>query len=60
MAKENIGTTAHDESEYRQVRRDLIFVIVLNLLFFAALLALYFVNRASGVVDKSFAQILKF
>lgn len=51
---------AGDEIEARQVRHDLIFVISLNILFFAVLIGLYVINRSSGAVDKFFAHLLKF
>lgn len=60
MAKNNPVLIQNDEQEYRQVRRDLIFVIVMNLFFLAIILGLYFYNRATGGVDNFFAQLLKF
>ncbi len=49
-----------EQEEYRQVRRDLIFVVALNAILFALLIGLYFYNRATGQVDQFFAQLLKF
>lgn len=60
MAKPNTITPASDEAEYRVVRRDLTFVIIMNLVFFAGLLALYFVNRSGGSVDSFFNHLLEF
>lgn len=50
----------NEEDEYRQVKRDLIFVLVLNLFFLALLLGLYFFNRSGGRVDEFFFRLLKF
>jgi hypothetical protein len=60
MAKNNPISIRNEEDEYAQVRRDLIFVVCLNLVFFAILIGLYFLNRATGRVDGFFAHILKF
>jgi hypothetical protein len=49
-----------EEDEMRQVRKDLIFVVTLNLLFFVIMIGLYFFNNATGKVDTFFAQLLKF
>jgi hypothetical protein len=56
----NNPTNTREAEEYRQVRRDLIFVISLNTIFFAALIGLYLYNRATGQVDQFFANLLKF
>lgn len=58
LAMNTINTK--EQEEYRQVRKDLILVIVLNIIFFATLVGLYFFNRATGQVDQFFAQLLKF
>ena len=60
MNKPNQITPQGDAVEYRIVRRDLIFVIIMNLTFLALLLALYFYNRSTGQVDKFFSHLLKF
>ncbi|OGF02010.1 MAG: hypothetical protein A3I07_04070 [Candidatus Doudnabacteria bacterium RIFCSPLOWO2_02_FULL_42_9] len=49
-----------EQEEYDQVRRDLIFVVTMNAIFFAILIGLYFFNRSTGSVDQFFAQALKF
>jgi len=59
MAKNQI-TAQDDEQEYRVVRRDLIFVIIMNLVFLAILLGVYFYNHSTGQVDKFFSHLLKF
>ncbi len=58
--KQNPILVRNEEEEYRQVKRDLVKVLVLNGLFFILLLGLYFWNRASGVIDNFFASLLKF
>lgn len=60
MAKQNSVLIRNEDDEYAQVRRDLIFVVILNLVFLAALLGLYFFNRATGNVDTFFSHLLKF
>jgi hypothetical protein len=60
MAKPNQITAESDAQEYRVIRKDLIFVIVMNLVFFAILIGLYFMNRSTGKVDSLFAHLLKF
>jgi hypothetical protein len=59
MAKNYAVSPQNDEAEYKVVRRDLIFVIVMNLCFLVILLGLYFINR-NGSVDAFFARLLKF
>jgi len=58
--KNNPVLVRNEEQEQTQVRRDLIFVVTMNLLFFAALVGLYFYNRATGQVDSFFARFLNF
>ena len=60
MARFNPVLVRNEEEEYKQVRRDLIFVITLNVIFLAALLGLYFFNQATGKVDVFFSHLLKF
>lgn len=60
MVKNNPVLIRNEEEEFAQVRRDLIFVISLNAIFFAVLFALYFLNRANGAVDWFFGHLLKF
>jgi hypothetical protein len=59
MAKPNIPVY-QEEQEYKQVRRDLIRVIVLNSIFFAILIGLYFWNRSTQALDHFFGKILNF
>jgi hypothetical protein len=60
MNKFNQVSTQSDQQENKQVRKDLIFVIVLNLIFLGLVLGLFFLNRATGQVDQFFARLLKF
>lgn len=60
MAKNNPILIRNEEDEYLQVRRDLIFVVSMNVIFFALLIGLYFINRATGGVDAFFSHLLKF
>jgi len=60
MIRQNPVLIRNEEEEAAQVRRDLIFVVSLNLVFFAALIGLYFYNRSSGQVDAFFTNLLKF
>lgn len=58
--KNNPVLVRNEEQEQTQVRRDLIFVISTNLIFFGLLLGLFFYNRATGQVDAFFARFLNF
>ena len=60
MAKFNPVLVRNEEDEHAQVRRDLIFVVWMNLVFLALLLGLFFYNRATGGVDTFFSHLLKF
>jgi hypothetical protein len=60
MAKNNVVSPQMDEVEYRQVRHDLTFVVILNIIFFALLIGLYFYNRSTGALDSFFNHLLKF
>lgn len=60
MAKTNPVSQVVEQQENKQVRRDLIFVVSLNLVFFAILFALFFWNQATGGLDQFFGNLLKF
>jgi len=60
MPKPNPVLIRNEQEEYKQVKRDLIFVLVLNGIFLLVLLGLFFLNKSSGVVDSFFSKILKF
>ena len=53
------GGLSH-EAEYRIIKFDLIKVLVLNLVYLAVIISLYYANKGSGVIDKWFAKILHF
>ncbi len=53
------GSLPH-QAEYRIIKVDLIKVLVLNLVYLAVILGLYYGNKQSGVVDKWFARLLHF
>ena len=48
------------EAEYRIIKFDLLKVVILNAVYLAIILSLYFANQSSHVVDKWFAKILHF
>ena len=48
------------QAEYRVIKLDLIKVLILNAVYLAAILALYYGNRQTGVLDNWFAKILHF
>ncbi|MBX4187221.1 MAG: hypothetical protein KW802_03135 [Candidatus Doudnabacteria bacterium] len=60
MIKNNPISVRNEQEEYTQIRGDLVFVVIMNLVFLAILLGLYFFNQANGRVDQFFAQLLKF
>jgi hypothetical protein len=46
--------------EYRIIKFDLIKVVILNVVYLAVILGLYFANRQSGFLDNWFAKVLHF
>jgi hypothetical protein len=58
--KNNSTQIRNEHEEYQQIRKDLIFVVLLNILFFATLLGLFFYNQSTGQLDQFFAKYLKF
>jgi len=60
MIKFNPVLIRNEEEENQQIKRDLTFVIVLNVIFIATLIGLYFYNRSTGQVDAFFTHLLKF
>lgn len=48
------------ESEYKIIKHDLVKVVVLNLIYLAAILFLYFGNQRTHFVDNWFAKVLHF
>jgi len=60
MNKNSSVAIRNEDEEIRQVRKDLTFVIIMNLVFLILLIGLYFFNHSSGKVDQFFAHLLKF
>ena len=58
--KHNPMQVRNEQEENQQIRRDLMFVVIMNAVFLAILLGLYFFNRSSGKVDSFFVHLLKF
>lgn len=50
----------NEQEENQQIRKDLIFVVAMNVVFLVILLGLYFFNRSTGKVDSFFGHLLKF
>lgn len=42
------------EEEYRHIKSDVKKVIITNLIFLALLVALYFINQKTGIIEKIF------
>ncbi len=49
-----------DQAEYRIIRGDLVKVLVLNVVYLAVILVLYYANNRNGAVDRWFGHILHF
>ncbi len=47
-------------AEYRIIKHDLIRVVILNLVYLAAVLALYYTNLKSGYLETLFTKIFHF
>ena len=47
-------------AEYRIIKFDLIRVLIINLIFLAAVLALYYTNLHSGYLERWFDKLLHF
>lgn len=60
MLQNQQSANAAYEREYKIIKMDLIRLGILNVLYLSALLALYFTNRESHVLDKFMASLLKF
>jgi len=56
------GNTAvmQHQAEYSIIKMDLIKVIILNVVYLAVILGLYYANKSSHVVDTFFAKVLNF
>jgi hypothetical protein len=60
MAKSREIPVILEAEEHKQVRKDLVFVLLLNAVFFAGLFALFFFNRSTGQIDEIIASLMKF
>ena len=60
MKNKNQVASNHEFHENAVVRHDFIFVVILNTLLFGLMLALYFWNRASGVLEDLFSKLISF
>lgn len=59
MKNKNLATY-NEEYEMKLVRRDLVYVVTLNLILFASMIGLYFWNRSTGGLDHLFDKLIKF
>lgn len=55
---QNLHNTISQEHE--QTKRDLVKILILNAVYLAGLLALYFTNKQTGYLDAWFAKIFRF
>ena len=55
-----MSQTDAQSGEYRIIKHDLLRVVILNALFLAAVLALYYTNLHSQYLEKFFGKILHF
>lgn len=53
------GSLSH-ATEYRIIKSDLIRVIILNAVYFIAVLTLYYTNKNSGYLENWFSKFLNF
>lgn len=55
----NPGQSAQNQhaAEYQIISRDLIRVVIVNLIFLAAVLALYFTNRQSNYLEQIYSKL---
>jgi hypothetical protein len=60
MAKNTPISSQEDAVEYRIVKKDLIFVVTMSLIFLGILVGLFFWNRSTSGVDNFFSHLLKF
>jgi hypothetical protein len=59
MAPSHHASISH-EAEYRIIKFDLVKVIILNIIYLALILGLYYSNRQSGFLENWFAKVLHF
>ena len=67
MSKKHQGSTAYSgplsqshETEYRVIKHDLIRVILLNVLYLAALLVVFYTNQKTGYLEHWVGKIFHF
>lgn len=53
------ATLSH-EAEYRIIKHDLLKVLILNLVYLIVIVALYWANQNSHLVDNTLGKLLKF
>ncbi len=58
--KNNNLAQQSEERELRVVKKDFTFVVGLNLMLLALMVALYFWNRSTGQLEHWFSQLIKF
>ncbi len=51
---------AEHATEYGLIKHDLIKVVILNIVYLAAIVALYLSNKQSGFLEKWFAKVFNF
>jgi hypothetical protein len=57
---EDFGPTLSYAAEYRIIRHDLLRVVMLNAVYLACVLAIYYSNLKSGYLEKWFDKLLHF
>ena len=60
MSEHNLHISQSHEQEYKIIKHDLIRLIILNIIYLAGLLTLYYTNQQSHYLDKWLFSILKF
>jgi hypothetical protein len=58
MSKNDNQTLVSHEAEYRQVKKDLLKVFLINCVFLAALLVIYFTNRQHHYLENIFGKVI--
>ena len=60
MLQNQTSAQSQNEREYKLIKSDLIRLGILNTVYLAGLLALYFINRQSHFLDRWTASLFKF
>ncbi|HYC80126.1 MAG TPA: hypothetical protein VEC17_03815 [Candidatus Binatia bacterium] len=50
----------YDQREHSLVRKDFLFVVILNAILLGIMLGLYFWNRSTGQLDQFFGRFINF